>query len=135
DLQRPLSAVPQSSRFRAGAARALGRSRPVVDEGRRAAAVTGSAIEGRNARAATTRGKWTLRRHSWSDVYRPQNDALPVRLRTGLLRDRHTDDQPARHYATVRGQPRKRSDLSKLRTEGRPRRERHRRDPAARIDG
>ncbi len=76
-----------------------------------------------------------LRRHPRGDVYRPQNDALPVQLRTELLRDRHTDDQPARHRAAVRGQPRKRSDLSELRAEGRQRRQRYRRDPVARIDG
>src|SRR5205823_6299149 len=118
-------AVPQSSRLGAGAAGAVEGSRPVVDAGRRAAAIAGSAAQRRNARAAATRWQWPLRRHPRGDVYRPQNDALPVRLRTELLRDRDTDDQPARHYATLRGQPRKRSDLSKLRTEGRPRRERY----------
>ena len=130
-----LPTVPQSAQLPASAAGALGRSRPVVDAGYRTATVAGSDAQGRNARAATAGGKWPLRWHPRGDLYRPQNDALPVQLRNELLCDRHTDDQPAGHHAALRGQLRKWSNLSKLCAEGRQRRQRYRRHPAARIDG
>src|SRR5881296_1611594 len=92
----------------------------------------------RHAGAAAAAGGHGLPQHSGRHVHRPENDALPVRLRRRLLRDRHRQHQSAdvpRDHAGVPGRRAQRTDLSELHPDDRRRRQRHRGRAPARRDG